>query len=69
MVNTLLLDEKIKESGLKIYYIVDSLGISRMAFNNKKTGQVPFRKSEIYVLCDLLHLDNKEKTEIFFPES
>ena len=69
MVNTQLLEEKIKASGMKIYYIVDCLGISRMAFNNKKTGKVDFRKSEVYVLCDLLHLTADEKQEIFFPKS
>ena len=49
MVNSALLDEKIEQSGLKVTYIVDTLGISRQAFYKKKNGKTPFRKSEIYV--------------------
>jgi ACT domain-containing protein len=64
-----LLDEKINNSGLKVNYIVESLGISREAFYKKKNGRTPFRKSEIYVICDLLKITNdEEKTKIFYPE-
>jgi hypothetical protein len=69
MINTALFDEKIKGCGLKKQYIYDSLGISRMSFNKKRTGKVDFRKSEIYVICDLLRLTKEEANEIFYPES
>ena len=69
MVNTLLLDEKIKTSGLKSGFIVDKLGISRNSFGKKKKNVHPFKKAEIYVLCDLLKItDDAEKTSIFFAE-
>lgn len=65
MVNTQLLDEKIGESGLYIKFIIDKLGISRCGFDKKRKGKTPFRKSEIYVLCDLLHLSAEEEKVIF----
>lgn len=69
MIDAVLLDEKINNSGLKVNYIVESLGISREAFYKKKNGRTPFRKSEIYVICDLLKITNdEEKTKIFYPE-
>lgn len=69
MVNTALLDEKIGQSGLKVNYIVDALGISAQAFYKKKGNRTPFRKSEIYVLCDLLKItDVEDKVKIFYAE-
>lgn len=61
-----LLDNKIESSGLKIGYIVEQLGISRNGFDKKRNGEIPFRKAEIYVLCDLLGItDDAEKKKIF----
>ncbi len=69
MVNTLLLDKKISESGLKIDYIVQTLGISRQAFAKKRSNDIPFRAAEIYVICDLLNIrDAAEKKDIFFTD-
>lgn len=66
MVNTQLLDSKIDSSGFKVGYIVDSLGLSRNGFDKKRKGKIQFKKPEIYVLCDLLHLTEDEKQSIFF---
>lgn len=69
MVNTALLNEKIEQSGLKVNYIVDALGISAQAFYKKKDNKTPFRKSEIYVICDLLKItDVEDKVKIFYAE-
>ena len=57
-----LLDEWITKSGYKIGYIIEKLGISRTAF------EISFRKSEVYVLCDMLQIPNDEATKIFYPE-
>ncbi len=65
-VNTQLLDEKIKESGLKTTFIIEKLGLSANGFYKKKNGETNFRVSEVYVLCDLLHISEQEKNEIFF---
>ena len=66
-VDTKLLDKFIENSGLKIQYIVDTLGISRQAFDKKRKGVYAFRKSEIYVLCDILKIPDVSRSQIFFP--
>lgn len=67
-VNTELLDKKIDESGLKVSFLIEKLGISHNGFYKKKNGEIPFRASEVYVLCDLLKIsDEAEKKLIFMP--
>lgn len=68
MINTQLLDEKIDSSGLKVGFIVDTLGLSRNGFDKKRKGVTPFRVAEIYVLCDMLKISEKEKSKIFFAD-
>lgn len=60
-----LLEEKITDSGLKISYIIDTLGITRQAFDKKRKGITPFRAAEIYVLCDLCRINIPERKKIF----
>lgn len=67
-VDSELLENKIKESGYKIDFIVDSLGISRQGFAKKRKGAIPFRASEIYVLCDKLKIADDERSKIFCPK-
>lgn len=66
-VDTELLDDYIKKSGLRIGFIVEMLGISRQAFDKKRKGEVPFRAPEVYVLCDLLKIPPEIKPNIFLP--
>lgn len=66
-VNAQLLDKKIEESGLKVSFIVEKLGLSSNGFYKKKNGITALRASEVYVLCDLLHINDSEKAEIFLP--
>lgn len=68
-VDSKLLFEKISASGYKIGYIADMLGLSRQGFYMKCHGDTPFRKSEIYVLCDLLKITDDIAPKIFYPES
>ena len=68
MVNTPLLEEKIEQSGLRVGFIIEKLGLSRNGFDKKKKGRTPFRIAEIYVLCDLLKLSDEDKSDIFFPD-
>lgn len=67
-IDTVLLEDAIERSGLKVNYILEQLGITRQAFDHKRKGRNAFRQSEVYVLCDLLKLDNDSKVKIFFPE-
>lgn len=63
-----LLDKYIDESGYKTGYIVEKLGISREAFNKKRKGLIPFRISEVFVLCSLLNISDEDtKNKIFYP--
>lgn len=69
-VDTKLLDEYIEKSGLRIAYICEQLGISRQAFDRKRKGQIAFRQSEVYVVCDLLRItDLTDKMKIFFAQN
>lgn len=67
-IDTALLDDAIEKSGLRVNYIIEKLGISRQAFDRKRKGRYAFRQSEVYVLCDLLNLDDCRRVQIFFPE-
>ena len=67
-IDTELLDKAIEKSGLKTNHIVEKLGISRQAYNKKRLGKSAFRQSEVYVMCDLLKLNEADCMKIFFPE-
>ena len=64
-VDTNLLNEYIDKSGYRIGFIVDTLGISREAFNRKRKGEISFRAPEVYVLCDMLKIPEDVKPKIF----
>ena len=67
-VDTQLLEDKIKASGLKNSFIIEKLGISAQAYGKKKNNQTPFRVSEVFVICSLLNISDDEKAEIFFAK-
>ena len=64
-VNTKLLQQKIKDSGLKMGFIAEKLGRSRQALSDKIQGKTEFLPSEIRILCELLHLSDEERRLIF----
>ena len=66
MTNTRLLEQKIKDSGLKLTYIADRLGVVWITLRRKLDGESEFKQSEIVVLKDLLHLTDEEIKAIFF---
>lgn len=68
MVNTQLLDKRIDESGFRIGFIIDKLGLSRNGFDKKRKGKTPFRTAEIYVISDLLKLSDTDQKDIFFAD-
>lgn len=69
MTNTDLLKRKIDESGLKMQYIAEQLGISHQALYNKIGNKTQFLASEIMKLSELLKLTKRERDAIFFVES
>lgn len=67
MTNTVELEKKIEDSGLKRNYIAQALGLSRQGFRNKCINKQPFNTREINILCELLKISKlSEKENIFF---
>ena len=69
MTNTALLKRKITESGYKMSYIANRLGISRQALAKKMHNHTEFRSSEIRGLCEILNIDAEEMRLIFFTHN
>ena len=66
MTDTNLLLAKIKESGLKIGFIAEKLGISRATLSYRINNHSEFRAPEIARLRNLLGLTQDEQEKIFF---
>jgi hypothetical protein len=69
MVNTELLNQKIKDSGIKKDYIAKQLGITRSGFYKKATNGSEFTVKEVNIICNLLSITKlTEKESIFFAK-
>lgn len=69
MVNTVMLNQKIKESGLKKEFIAEQMGITRTGFYKKATNGSEFTVKEVDILCKLLSITKlTEKESIFFAK-
>lgn len=69
MTDSKLLEQKIKDSGLKLLYIADKLGIVWITLRRKLDGESEFKQSEIAILQDLLQLTDEDTKAIFLaPE-
>lgn len=69
MVDTELLERKIIESGKKIGYLANKLGISRQYFRMKCKNKADFTNRETDILCDELSITTlTEKEKIFFKK-
>ena len=68
-IDTDMFEESISNSGLRIGFICDKLGISYQAFDKKRKGITPFRASEVCVLSDLLRMSEEDKIKIFCTKS
>ena len=70
MTNTEQLRKSIKDSGIKISAIMESLGIkSYTTMREKINDSSEFTAKEIQILCSLLNLTTKEREEIFFANN
>lgn len=67
MINTSLLNDYINKSGLSNKSIAENLNISEKEFLNKKDVIKDFNVSEIFILCDILHIV-KHQEKVFFAE-
>jgi hypothetical protein len=68
MTNTLLLEDRIKNSGYKRSYIANKIGMSAYTLAKKINNENEFLASEINGLCDILNIDTKDRMAIFFAQ-
>lgn len=67
MTNTNELKQLIAQSGFKMQFLADQVGISRFALNEKINNKRQFKSEEIKTLCDVLKISSlKERDRIFF---
>ncbi len=66
MTNSSQLKAKIDESGFKLRFVAQKLGLSYQGFQNKLMGKSDFKASEIVALRQLLQLSIEEEQSIFF---
>lgn len=66
MVNLILLEKRMKDSGMTVVAISEKTGILRETLYNKLKGLSEFKASEIAALSNVLNLSSKERDEIFF---
>lgn len=67
MTNTELLNQEIKNSGLKKSWIANQLELSTFGFQKKVNNETQFKAGEIQKLCELLNITSlRHKDEIFF---
>ena len=70
MVNTELLNLKIKESGLKKSQLCKVMGITYQAFRRKRNNASAFTSQEVNTLCELLNIRTMaEMKKIFLSQS
>lgn len=66
MINSKLLESRIKDSGIKKKVLADKMGINQKTLYSKIVGATEFKVSEIEVICRLLALSNNDRDKIFF---
>ena len=70
MVQTELLNSKIKESGLKKSQLCKAMGITYQAFRLKRNNVKAFTSEEVNTLCELLNVRTMaEMKKIFFSKN
>jgi DNA-binding Xre family transcriptional regulator len=69
MTNEKLLEQKIKESGKKVTYLAEKVGLSYAGFRNCVTNKAEFKASHIHILCKELDIKPMEMLTIFFAKS
>ncbi len=69
LTNSELLKKIIDESGLKVGFIADYVGISRQLLWKKVNNLTPFNQYEIDKMCDVLRITSlRQKESVFFAK-
>ena len=66
MTNVELLRQKLAESGYKLQFIAEQIGLTRQVLHNRLAKGSDFTASEIMTLSKLLKLSAAEQKAIFF---
>lgn len=66
MTDTLKLRQRIKDSGFRLGYVAQVLGISQYTLQKKLDNDSEFKISEVDALAKLLGLSPAEKNALFF---
>ena len=66
MVNSKILKDVIGNSGFKMAFIADKLGITSYSLSKKINNITEFKAGEIAQLCNLLRISTEKMSEIFF---
>ena len=66
MTDTEKLKGKIRASGLRFGYVAEQIGLTPAGFYKKMQNVTEFKASEIQKLCDILKIDDRERSSIFF---
>ena len=69
MTDTKALIEVINNSGLKLKFIAEKVGITRQSLSNKIHNKSCFNAAEIMALCKVLNIKSTvEKDKLFYHE-
>lgn len=66
MTNTDLLRSIIEQSGFRLAFLAEKLGLSRYSLQKKIYNRSDFKACEIKVLCDVLSIDADTAKLVFF---
>ena len=66
--NVELVNQYIRDSGLKLGYIAKQLGITYVALHNKMIGKHPFTLQELTILKSLLKLNDDQWNSLLSQE-
>jgi hypothetical protein len=70
MTNTVLLEEKIRQSGKKKKFLAEKCGLSMQGFRNCLQNKAEFKTGHIKILCAELGITKlTEKEAIFYADS
>lgn len=66
MTDTKRLKDRIDQSGLKLQWIAEQLGLTRFGLYKKISGESDFRQQEIARLSEILGLSAEDRDALFF---
>ena len=70
MTNSEMLENIIRESGIKRSFILEKLGLKAYStLRDKIWNRTEFLASEIQTLCEILHLTSEQREAIFFTKN